>query len=93
MRRSSYGTPSVWVVMRLREGEEAVVRRVVDSLLELARRGVITLKHVDTERGLLIIMYRGCEFTIKLYLVYYPETPGEWVRALERAFELDCGKG
>jgi len=76
--------------MHLREEEEEIVRRVVGSLIELSRRGIIEFKHVDTERGLIIITYKGCEFTIKLYLVYYPETPEVWVRLLEDAFEIDC---
>ena len=76
--------------MHLREREEEIVRKVVGSLIELSRRDIIEFKHVDTERGLIIITYKGCEFTIKLYLVYYPETPEEWVRSLENVFEMDC---
>lgn len=74
----------------MREDEEAIVRDVVNALIELAHRGTIELKHVDTERGLLIIVYKGCEFTIKLRLVYYPRTPEEWAWTLERWLELGC---
>jgi hypothetical protein len=76
--------------MRLREEEEAIVRRVVNALLELAHKGIVRFKHVDTERNIAIIVYNGCEFTIKLYLVYYPTDPNEWAWTLERWFKLDC---
>jgi hypothetical protein len=76
--------------MRLREDEEAIVRRVVDALLELAHEGIVKLRHVDTERGLIILTYKGCEFTIKLRLVYYPTSPNEWAWLLERWLELGC---
>ncbi|MDT7969322.1 MAG: hypothetical protein RQ842_02070 [Vulcanisaeta sp.] len=76
--------------MRLREEEEAIVRRVVDALIELSHRGIVEFKHVDTERGLLIIVYKGCEFTIKLRLVYYPTDPNEWAWLLERWLKLVC---
>jgi hypothetical protein len=76
--------------MRLSEEKEAIARRVVDALLELAHEGVVKFKHVDTERGLIILTYKGCEFTIKLRLVHYPTDPKEWAWLLERWLELGC---
>jgi hypothetical protein len=76
--------------MHLNEKEELIVKRVVDALLELARRGIIEFKHVDTDRGLIILNYGGCEFKIRLYLVYYPTDPEEWAWTLKRWFELYC---